>query len=88
MATSPGDPCGLTLLHEVRHDTQASVGTKMAGKWDYSLALPSNGEQGSSPSSAPAPQKGLVALREAWGALLVEEEPSRAFLAEQTLPKC
>lgn len=37
---------------------------------------------------APAPQKGLVALREAWGAHLMEEEPSRAFLAAQTLLKC
>lgn len=27
-----------------------SAGTKMAGKWDYSMALPSNGEQGNSPS--------------------------------------
>lgn len=65
MATSPGDPCGLTLLHEVRHDTQTSVGTRMAGKWDYSLALPSNGEQGNAPSPEPTPQRGFVALREA-----------------------
>lgn len=35
----------------------SSGGTKMAGKWDYSLALPSNGEQGNFPIPAPAAQK-------------------------------
>lgn len=71
---------------QTRHTN--SVGMKMPGKWDYSLALPSKGEQGNSPSPAPAPQRGLVALREAWGAHLVEEEPSRTCLAAQTLLKC
>lgn len=61
MATSPGDPCGLTLLQEVRHDTQ----TLLVQKWLENGIIPWLCLAMESKATLPAPQKGPVALREA-----------------------